>query len=81
MRISRIWRDLLTRKRSGYGHDEEEPGDGDLGLFCPACPQPGINIPPDWKERPDQYVSALIHARLILIRNCVKVALSSEHCC
>ena len=24
----------------------EEPGPGELVLFCPACPQPGVNMPP-----------------------------------
>ena len=26
---------------------------GSLAIFCPSCPQPGINLPPDWKELPD----------------------------
>ena len=25
---------------------------GSLALFCPSCPQPGINLPPDWMELP-----------------------------
>ncbi|KAI6027071.1 hypothetical protein EDC04DRAFT_2573228, partial [Pisolithus marmoratus] len=28
---------------------EQDPGDGGLALFCPACPQPGVNLPADWK--------------------------------
>jgi len=27
------------------------PGPADLALFCPACPQPGINLPDDWKTK------------------------------
>jgi len=55
MRVSRQWRDLLARKRFGYGHDaDKKPGNGDLALFCPACPQPGVNLPDDWKKEPDQ---------------------------
>ncbi|KAH9022825.1 hypothetical protein EDB85DRAFT_1871170, partial [Lactarius pseudohatsudake] len=23
--------------------------DGSMAIFCPACPQPGINLPDDWK--------------------------------
>ena len=23
-----------------------------LATLCPACPQPGINMDPDWKDRP-----------------------------
>jgi hypothetical protein len=55
MRISRQWRDLLVRKRFGFGHDIHRiPGPGDLALFCPACPQPGINLPDEWERGPDQ---------------------------
>jgi hypothetical protein len=50
MRVSRQWRDLLTRKRFGFGHDTDRiPAAGDLALFCPACPQPGINLPDGWQ--------------------------------
>ncbi|KAI6038676.1 hypothetical protein EDC04DRAFT_2896202 [Pisolithus marmoratus] len=28
---------------------EQDPGDGGLALFCPAYPQPGVNLPADWK--------------------------------
>ncbi|TEB20942.1 hypothetical protein FA13DRAFT_1757685 [Coprinellus micaceus] len=27
------------------------PSKGELALFCAVCPQPGVNLPPDWKER------------------------------
>ncbi|KAI6105234.1 hypothetical protein EDD16DRAFT_1524338 [Pisolithus croceorrhizus] len=41
MRISWLWRDLKHRKWFGLGHDmEQDPGDGELALFCPAFPQP-----------------------------------------
>ncbi|KAI6016300.1 hypothetical protein BKA83DRAFT_4128925 [Pisolithus microcarpus] len=50
MRVSQLWRDLKHRKWFGFGHDmEQDPGDGGLTLFCPACPQPGVNLPADWK--------------------------------
>jgi len=26
---------------------------GDLTIFCPSCPQPGINLPPNWKSLPN----------------------------
>lgn len=49
-----MWRDLTNRKRAGFGHDvDQEPGIGDLAIFCPACPQPGINLPEDWKTKYD----------------------------
>ncbi|KAM6493319.1 hypothetical protein JOM56_011453, partial [Amanita muscaria] len=51
MRVSRVWRDLSNRKRAGFGHDaQREPGPGELAIFCPACPQPGINLPERWSE-------------------------------
>lgn len=25
---------------------------GALAVLCPACPQPGINMDPDWMNRP-----------------------------
>ncbi len=57
MRVSRTWRDLSNRKRAGFGHDaQNDPGKGELAVFCPACPQPGINLPKDWAERYDRFV-------------------------
>ena len=39
-------------KRFGAVYDS--PSDpGSLALFCPSCPQPGINLPPNWKELPN----------------------------
>ncbi|KAG1839869.1 hypothetical protein C8R48DRAFT_621358, partial [Suillus tomentosus] len=43
MRVARQWRKLKLLKRNGFGHEEKEVKPGDLALFCPACPQPGIN--------------------------------------
>lgn len=53
-RVSRQWRDLQARKWFGFGHNMKIPGNGDLAHFCPACPQPEINLPDDWKNDPDQ---------------------------
>ncbi|KAI6111092.1 hypothetical protein F5141DRAFT_1214590 [Pisolithus sp. B1] len=50
-----LWRDLKHRKWFGFGHDAgKDPGDGGLALFCPACPQPGLNLPADWKVQYDR---------------------------
>ncbi|KAI5983428.1 hypothetical protein EDC04DRAFT_2914981 [Pisolithus marmoratus] len=55
MRVSQLWRDLKHRKWFGFGHDmEQDPGDGGLALFCTACPQPGVNLPADWKVHYDR---------------------------
>ncbi|KAG1727897.1 hypothetical protein EDB19DRAFT_1941844 [Suillus lakei] len=44
MRVARQWRQLKTMKWHGFGHQYDNPNAGDLALFCPARPQPGINI-------------------------------------
>lgn len=31
-----------------------EGGAGSLAMFCATCPQPGVNIPENWKEDPNQ---------------------------
>ena len=55
MRALRQWRDLSSRRRAG---EPLEPGievkPGDLALFCPACPQPGINLPKGWENDTNQ---------------------------
>ncbi|KAG2108071.1 uncharacterized protein F5147DRAFT_745887 [Suillus discolor] len=45
MRVARQWRKLKLLKWNGFGHEDKEVRPGDLALFCPACPQPGINTP------------------------------------
>lgn len=53
LRVSREWRDLKLRIRAGHAHDRvTDFVPGALAIFCPACPQLGINIPPEdqWKD-------------------------------
>ena len=57
MRVSRLWRDLKARVSSGLGHEINptlQPGE--LAIFCPACPQPGVNLPKNWEKDPKRYV-------------------------
>ncbi|KAF8463729.1 hypothetical protein DFH94DRAFT_796350 [Russula ochroleuca] len=50
--VSRQWHDLQSRKWLGFGHDvEKTPQNGNLAHYCPACPQPGINLPDDWNSK------------------------------
>lgn len=58
MRVSRQWRDLRNRMESGVGHRPSTTNvpDGSMAIFCPACPQPGINLPEDWKTKYTPYV-------------------------
>ncbi|KAG2112799.1 hypothetical protein BD769DRAFT_1630137 [Suillus cothurnatus] len=56
--VSCLWHDLKNRKWFRFGHDtESEPGPGDLTLFCPSCPQPGINMPLYWKQKYERQVN------------------------
>jgi hypothetical protein len=51
----REWRNLKTLKRSGRGHDSDGSGsirEGECALLCPACPQPGKNLPEGWENAP-----------------------------
>jgi hypothetical protein len=52
IRVSRQMRKLEVSKRFGavYGTSSSH---GTLAIFCPSCPQPGINLPPDWKDLPN----------------------------
>ncbi|KAH9022866.1 hypothetical protein EDB84DRAFT_1589486 [Lactarius hengduanensis] len=66
LRASRQWRDLKSRMQSGLGHQQvrDSTDDGSIAIFCPACPQPGINLPNDWKDRyhdnPNQLIRTFI---------------------
>jgi hypothetical protein len=51
-RMSRLWRWMKKLKWAGYGHNKQDylnPPAGSLSIFCPTCPQPGSNLPEDWK--------------------------------
>ncbi|KAF9034136.1 hypothetical protein BJ165DRAFT_1566996, partial [Panaeolus papilionaceus] len=59
-RMLRINRWLKKLKWAGFAHltnkDPTKPAAGELGIFCSTCPQPGVNLPPDWEEKdPDIY--------------------------
>ncbi|KAJ7811904.1 hypothetical protein B0H14DRAFT_3090558 [Mycena olivaceomarginata] len=57
LRMTRQWRHLQMLKRAGRGHAANGiPGTcpGECALLCPACPQPGKNLPADgsWRTAP-----------------------------
>lgn len=56
LQMVRQWRHLKMLKRTGYGHlyNEREEERHSSALLCPACPQPGINLPPDWEQAPKE---------------------------
>ena len=58
-RMSRLWRWMKKLKWAGYGHNQEDPlhpPPGSLANYCPTCPQPGINLPGDWKSDRNRFV-------------------------
>jgi hypothetical protein len=56
LRMSHLWRWLKKKKWAGHGHKPtpSQPAPGELANFCPACPQPGINLPVNWKNDPNR---------------------------
>lgn len=52
----RQWRNLKMLKRAGRGHDPTGVAgtkEGECAVLCPACPQPGKNLPANWREAPE----------------------------
>ena len=55
-RLSRLWRWVKKLRWAGFGLKRGQPINpqpGELGNFCPACPQPGVNIANNWREDPN----------------------------
>ncbi|KAG1880692.1 hypothetical protein C8R48DRAFT_668103 [Suillus tomentosus] len=44
MRVARQWQQLKLLRWNGFAHESTYPKPGELGLFCPTCPQPRINV-------------------------------------
>lgn len=52
-RIFQLWRNLVLFKRAGRGQDPsgiDGTSQGGLTVECPACPQPGRNLPDSWEK-------------------------------
>lgn len=47
---------LKDLKWHGFAHEAHLPNPGELTVTCPACPQPGINLPDDWEKDDDRCV-------------------------
>jgi hypothetical protein len=56
LRVGRQWRNLKERKWFGFGHTQQEPQAAEMALFCPACPQPNINLAPEWMKDPREWL-------------------------
>ncbi|THH14497.1 hypothetical protein EW146_g5832 [Bondarzewia mesenterica] len=57
---SKLWRVIISAFPDtishGCGHRADgHAGNGELTLFCLACPQPGVNIPDNWREDEEKW--------------------------
>lgn len=55
--VVRQWRHLKLLQRGGRAHDPEGVDgtkEGSLAVECPACPQPGRNLPEGWEDLPPE---------------------------
>ena len=69
-RMSRIWRWMKRLKWAGFGNNTKKCSEvkpGELTVFCPTCPQPGINLPDNWKDDPARSALFLSHHGPFLI--------------
>ncbi|KDR79699.1 hypothetical protein GALMADRAFT_63536 [Galerina marginata CBS 339.88] len=58
-RLSRQYRNLKLWKihgRTPFETPDAPPWLKKLALFCAACPQPGINLPAEWRSYPDYVI-------------------------
>ena len=53
VRVARQWRNLKYR-RWFWQLNNLNSKRGAMALFCPACPQPGVNLEPGWKAESDE---------------------------
>jgi CxC2 like cysteine cluster associated with KDZ transposases len=67
IRLTRQWRDLKRLKWNGFAHSPRTPLPGELAVRCPACPQPGINLPTDWKDQENQWAFPYFTHALIVM--------------
>jgi len=58
-RLSRLWRWVKKLRWAGYAQRVGQPitpNPGQLGNYCPACPQIGINVAANWLSDPNRWV-------------------------
>ncbi|KAJ6536254.1 hypothetical protein B0H19DRAFT_1317890 [Mycena capillaripes] len=66
LRMTRQWQHIQLIKRAGRGHDPAEDRlkatkPGECALLCPACPQPGKNLPDGWEKVPSEKATCVAH--------------------
>ena len=60
-RMSWLWQWMKKLKWASYTSNSKKVHQvqpGELAIYCPACPQPGINILDNWREDPSRDVSS-----------------------
>ncbi|KAJ7509367.1 hypothetical protein B0H11DRAFT_2184477 [Mycena galericulata] len=55
------WRMLKPVGRGHAPDGVDGTKDGECALLCPACPQPGKNLPPNWKNAPKESTIAVVN--------------------
>ncbi len=58
-RLSRLWRWTKKLKWAGFAQQPDQPvnpNPGELGIYCPACPQIGKNVAANWLQDPNRWV-------------------------
>ncbi|KAJ6545302.1 hypothetical protein B0H19DRAFT_1238233 [Mycena capillaripes] len=70
LRMTRQWQHIQLLKRAGRGHSTDcdrinDTKAGECALLCPACLQPGKNLPPDWDKVP--FEKAFLYALFIAL--------------
>lgn len=71
-RMTRIWRWMKKLKWAGYAGSAKKArdvGPGELAIFCPACPQQGINIPDNWREDNARHVDIIFDKPILKLIN------------
>ncbi|KAF8256589.1 hypothetical protein EI94DRAFT_1710860 [Lactarius quietus] len=72
---------LETGCRVVGGHQDDDGIDGSMAIFCPACPQPGINLPDDWKIRYNEYSFMILMTMNQLVRTFIMMATLLQSIC
>jgi CxC2 like cysteine cluster associated with KDZ transposases len=84
LRMARVWRWLKKKKWAGHGHRSgnfTETAPAELATFCPACPQPGINLPPNWKDDQNRCVRGLLCLQSSLEVGISQMGVQAIFCC
>jgi hypothetical protein len=82
MRVSRQWRNLVDLKRAGLAHDPSlKYKSGGLAVFCPSCPQPGINVSIDEIRSSETPYVILYECSHMLILFLIQLGILPQDCC